>query len=144
MKTKQCQDEDDCPTPMWCRGKNKCPRAEEHLTAGAATCSRPSTPETSEAWSAVSRTPDGMYDSRIPISEYAYAMADHSRKMESQRDALAFLAESFVQYADGRGDDEIARDVRARVREIYSANVDPIHPESKPQDHEQPERYPEA
>jgi excinuclease UvrABC ATPase subunit len=43
------------------------------------------TPETTEAWAAVSRTPDGMYDSRIPISAYAYAMADHSRKMERER-----------------------------------------------------------
>lgn len=23
----QCQTEDDCPTPMWCRGKDKCPKA---------------------------------------------------------------------------------------------------------------------
>jgi hypothetical protein len=41
--------------------------------------------ETKEAWAAVSRTPDGMYDSRIPISAYAYAMNDHSRKMERER-----------------------------------------------------------
>ena len=43
--------------------------------------------ETAEAWDAVSRTPDGMYDSRVPISQYAYAMAEHSRKMEHERDA---------------------------------------------------------
>jgi hypothetical protein len=44
--------------------------------------------ETKEAWAAVSRTPDGMYDSRIPISAYAYAMNDHSRKMERERDEM--------------------------------------------------------
>jgi len=46
------------------------------------------TPETDDALDAVSRTPDGMYDSRVPISEYAYAMAQHSRKMERERDSL--------------------------------------------------------
>ena len=44
------------------------------------------TPETSEAWDAVSRTPDGMYDSSIPMSQFAYAMVDHSRKLERERD----------------------------------------------------------
>ena len=29
-----CKDEDDCPTPMWCRGKNKCPKAQGELVAG--------------------------------------------------------------------------------------------------------------
>jgi hypothetical protein len=52
------------------------------------TCSPYLTPETDEAWKAVSRTPDGMYDSRVPISAYAYAMYDHSKKMERQRDEL--------------------------------------------------------
>jgi len=47
------------------------------------------TPETSEAWDAVSRTPDGMYDSSIPMSQFAYAMVDHSRKLERERDELA-------------------------------------------------------
>lgn len=46
------------------------------------------TPETEEAWKAVSRTPDGMFDSRVPISAFAYAMADHSKKMERERDSL--------------------------------------------------------
>jgi hypothetical protein len=51
-----------------------------------AACSPSSlTPESNEAWDAVSRTPDGMYDSRVPIKEYAYAMAEHSRKMERER-----------------------------------------------------------
>jgi hypothetical protein len=44
------------------------------------------TPETDDAWDAVSRTPDGMYDSRVPIRKYAHAMAEHSRKMERERD----------------------------------------------------------
>ena len=48
--------------------------------------------ETAEAWDAVSRTPDGMYDSRVPISQYAYAMAEHSRKMEHERDAARAAA----------------------------------------------------
>lgn len=48
------------------------------------------TPETDEAWDAVSRTPDGMYDSKTPMSSYAYAMAGHARKMERERNrALA-------------------------------------------------------
>lgn len=49
------------------------------------------TPETSEAWDAVSRMPDGMYDSRVPISAYARAMVEHSRKMERQRDQYAAM-----------------------------------------------------
>ena len=44
------------------------------------------TPETDEAWDAVSRTPDGMYDSRVPIMEFALAMSHHSKKMELERD----------------------------------------------------------
>ena len=44
------------------------------------------TPETKEAWDAVSRLPSGMYDSRVSILAYATAMSDHSRKMERQRD----------------------------------------------------------
>ena len=46
------------------------------------------TPETKEAWDAVSRLPSGMYDSRVSIRAYATAMSDHSRKMERQRDEL--------------------------------------------------------
>ena len=46
------------------------------------------TPETKEAWDAVSRLPSGMYDSRVSIWAYATAMSDHSRKMERQRDEL--------------------------------------------------------
>ena len=34
MKTNQCRNEDDCPTPMWCRGKDKCPRAKEPRKIG--------------------------------------------------------------------------------------------------------------
>ena len=45
------------------------------------------TPETDEAWKAVSRTPDGMYDSRVPFSAFASAMSDHSKKMERERNA---------------------------------------------------------
>lgn len=54
----------------------------------ATNCSPSSlTPETDEAWKAVSRTPDGMYDSRVPISSFAYAMSRHSKKMELERNA---------------------------------------------------------
>lgn len=44
------------------------------------------TPETSEAWAAVSRTPNGMYDSSIAMRQFAFAMCDHSEKMERERD----------------------------------------------------------
>lgn len=55
------------------------------------------TPETSEAWDAVSRTPDGKYDSSVPMREFAYAMADHSRKLERERDeALKSLSEALT------------------------------------------------
>ena len=54
----------------------------------APACSPSSTPESSEAWAAVSRQPDGMH-ARVPVSEYAYAMSEHSKKMERQRNALA-------------------------------------------------------
>jgi hypothetical protein len=47
------------------------------------------TPETSEAWAAVSRLPDGMYDSSVPITAYADATLKHSKKMERERDAVA-------------------------------------------------------
>lgn len=61
-----------------------------------------STPETDEAWEAVSRTPDGMYDSRVPISTYACAMLNHSRKMERERDAaVAVIATIEERYIDG-------------------------------------------
>jgi hypothetical protein len=66
----------------------------------SAPCSRSSTPESSEAWDAVSRTPDGMYDSRVPISAYAYAMSDHSKKMERQRDELRDAVRA---YRDAKG-----------------------------------------
>ena len=60
--------------------KSSCP-------SDATPCSPSSlTPETDEAWKAVSRTPDGMYDSRVPISAFAYAMSRHSKKMERERD----------------------------------------------------------
>jgi hypothetical protein len=65
-------------------------------------CSPSSTPETDEAWDAVSRTPDGMYDSRVPISDYAYAMLEHSRKMERERNAaLDALDKIESHYVDG-------------------------------------------
>jgi hypothetical protein len=68
----------------------------------SAPCSRSSTPESSEAWDAVSRTLDGMYDSRVPISAYAYAMSDHSKKMERERDAaIAALMAIEERYIDG-------------------------------------------
>ena len=60
--------------------------------------------ETAEAWAAVSRTPDGMYDSRVPISQYAYAMAEHSRKMEHERDAAraaVIYAECYMRHHPG-------------------------------------------
>jgi len=47
------------------------------------------TPETDEAWAAVSRTPDGWHDSRVPVFAFAKAMADHSKKLERQRNAYA-------------------------------------------------------
>jgi len=41
METKQCRTEDDCPTPMWCRGKDRCPQAEDKDDdrLGATACS---------------------------------------------------------------------------------------------------------
>ena len=53
------------------------------------------TPETEEAWDAVSRLPSGMYDSRVSILAYATAMSDYSRKMERQRDELLEALEKF-------------------------------------------------
>jgi hypothetical protein len=54
------------------------------------------TPETDEAWKTVSRTPDGMYDSRVPIKEYAYAMSNHAKDLERRltvaREALIVVA----------------------------------------------------
>ena len=44
------------------------------------------TPETSEAWLAVSRMPDGSFDTNIPSSEFARSMLMQSRNMERQRD----------------------------------------------------------
>jgi hypothetical protein len=66
----------------------------------SAPCSPSSTPESNEAWDAVSRTPDGMYDSQVPISAYAYAMSDHSKKMERQRDELRDAVRA---YRDAKG-----------------------------------------
>jgi len=44
MKTNQCRTEDDCPTPMWCRGKNRCPKRDVKEQASgplnAADCSQ--------------------------------------------------------------------------------------------------------
>jgi hypothetical protein len=56
------------------------------------------TPETKEAWDAVSRLPSGMYDSRVSIFAYATAMSDHSRKMERQRDELLEALESLTRH----------------------------------------------
>ena len=36
-----------------------------------------------------------MYDSRVPISAFAYAMAEHSKKMERERDEARKLAEKY-------------------------------------------------
>ena len=41
-----------------------------------------------------------MYDSRVPISAYAYAMSDHSKKMERQRDELRDAVRA---YRDAKG-----------------------------------------
>ena len=46
------------------------------------------TPETSEAWDAVSRTPDGMYSTTTPMKDYAYAMLEQSKKLERERNEL--------------------------------------------------------
>jgi len=59
------------------------------------------TPETKEAWDAVSRLPSGMYDSRVSIWAYATAMSDHSRKMERQRDELLEIANRAVSELEG-------------------------------------------
>ena len=69
----------------------------------SAPCSPSSvTPETSKAWDDVSRTPNGMYDSRVPISAFAYAMSAHSKKMERERDAaLAVISAIEERYIDG-------------------------------------------
>ena len=56
--------------------------------------------ETSKAWDDVARTSDGMYDSRINIREYAYAMLDHSRKMERERNAMKTEAVKYIQLWD--------------------------------------------
>lgn len=48
-----------------------------------------SAPETAEAWKAVSRTKNGMYDSSVSMSEFASAMFEHSKKMELERNELA-------------------------------------------------------
>lgn len=50
--------------------------------------SKTDTPETSEAWDAVTRTPDGIYDTSIPMTARAYTMLDHARRLERERDAL--------------------------------------------------------
>jgi len=54
------------------------------------------TPETSAAWDAVSRMPNGMYDSQVPIRMYATAMYDHSEKMERERDEKWNQADTFL------------------------------------------------
>jgi hypothetical protein len=41
-----------------------------------------------------------MYDSRVPISAYAYAMSDQSKKMERQRDELRDAVRA---YRDAKG-----------------------------------------
>jgi len=41
-----------------------------------------------------------MYDSQVPISAYAYAMSDHSKKMERQRDELRDAVRA---YRDAKG-----------------------------------------
>jgi len=37
-----------------------------------------------------------MYDSRVPISAYAFAMVEHSRKMERERNEKTWLAMEFA------------------------------------------------
>ena len=82
------------------------------------------TPETKEAWDAVSRLPSGMYDSRVSIWAYATAMSDHSRKMERQRDelleALYAIDERFIDgcdtYDDWKFMGETARAAIAAVK----------------------------
>lgn len=56
------------------------------------------TPETDGAWGAVSRTPDGLYDSQTPASDCAIAMYKHSRKMERQRNELMEELEAQREY----------------------------------------------
>jgi hypothetical protein len=34
-----CKTEDDCPTPMWCRGKDKCPNTSEPSELNPLLCS---------------------------------------------------------------------------------------------------------
>lgn len=80
------------------------------------------TPETDEAWDSVSRTPNGSYDSQTPISNYAFTMAEHSRKMEKQRnDLLASLDAVLTAWEDGYKPNEAERDYKSAYQSI--ANV---------------------
>ena len=47
------------------------------------------TPETSEAWDAVSRTPDGMYSTTTTVQDRAHTMLEMCKKLERQRNELA-------------------------------------------------------
>lgn len=76
------------------------------------------TPETQEAWHAVSRTPDGMYDSRVPIMAYAQAMSEHSKKMERQRDAYAETLREIAQLSIWLSDVPLGDTIRERHPEL--------------------------
>lgn len=105
MKTKKC------PKCKGLGGYPKCGTCQNKLVVKdeaddrlpRTACSPSSlTPETDEAWKAVSRTPDGMYDSRVPISAFAYAMSHHSKKMEMERNAaIAALMVIEERFTDG-------------------------------------------
>jgi hypothetical protein len=98
---------------------------ESLFPSDAAACSSSSTPESNEAWDAVSRTPDGMHDSRVPISAYAYAMSDHSKKMERERDAaIAVLMVIEERYIDGCDTYEDWKFMGDTARAFLSENVD--------------------
>lgn len=116
----------NCPEP----NRADCPRlcsdfcnAKEEAEArrSAATCSPSSAPETSKAWDDVSRTPDGMYDTQVNIREYAYAMLDHSRKMERERNAARDSLQEMVRIVESvrlsmtLGKTQIERLTRAKL-----------------------------
>ena len=80
------------------------------------------TPETKEAWDAVSRLPSGMHDSRVSIWAYVTAMSDHSRKMERQRDELLEAIQRLAADFECEGDNFRAESWRNLIAAVKGVN----------------------